>query len=45
MSAYLQIEGDPTKWWPTGPIQASQLSFVVLVTPIVPGIGGPMAHD
>ena len=25
MSVYLQIEGDPTKWWPTEPFQASQI--------------------
>lgn len=26
MSVFLQIEGDPTKWWPLNPFQASQLS-------------------
>ena len=26
MSSYLQIQGDPTKWWPVQPVQASQLT-------------------
>jgi len=26
MSNYLQIEGDPTKWWPLNPFHASQLT-------------------
>lgn len=26
MSGYLQIDGDPTKWWPAQPFQASQLT-------------------
>ncbi len=26
MSVYLQIAGDPTRWWPANPLQASQLT-------------------
>ena len=34
MSVYLQIEGDPTKWWPTDPFQASQLTGQPLSIPV-----------
>jgi hypothetical protein len=34
MSSYLQIDGDPTKWWPTQPFQASQLTGQPLSIPV-----------
>jgi len=34
MSAYIQIEGDPTRWWPTQPFQASQLTGQPLSIPV-----------
>ena len=34
MSSYLQIQGDPTKWWPVQPVQASQLTGPVMSVPI-----------
>lgn len=34
MSSYLQIEGDPTRWFPTNPFQASQLTGQPLTIPV-----------
>jgi hypothetical protein len=34
MSAYLQIDGDPTKWWPGQPFKASQLTGQPLSIPV-----------
>jgi hypothetical protein len=34
MSNYLQIAGDPTKWWPTDPFHASQLTGQPLSIPV-----------
>jgi hypothetical protein len=34
MSAYIQIAGDPTKWWPANPFQASQLTGQPLSIPV-----------
>jgi hypothetical protein len=34
MSSYLQIDGDPTKWWPTQSFQASQLTGQPLSIPL-----------
>jgi hypothetical protein len=35
MSSYLQIDGDPTKWWPAQPFKASQLTGQPLSIPIL----------
>jgi hypothetical protein len=34
VTSYLQIEGDPTKWWPTQPFRASQLTGQPLSIPV-----------
>lgn len=34
MSVYLQIAGDPTKWWPADPFQASQLTGQPISIPV-----------
>jgi hypothetical protein len=35
MTSYLQIEGDPTRWFPTNPFQASQLTGQPLSIPVI----------
>jgi hypothetical protein len=41
MTNYLQIQGDPTTWWPAQPVQAAQLTQPTLnVTIEKPLVGG-----
>ena len=40
MTSYLQIAGDPTKWWPAGPFSASQLTGQPVNVPIASPVNG-----
>jgi hypothetical protein len=40
MTSYLQIAGDPTKWWPAEPFSASQLTGQPVNVPIASPVNG-----
>ena len=42
MSSYLQIEGDPTQWWPAQPFGASQLTGQPLSIPVLGPLHGTL---
>ena len=42
MSGYIQIQGDPTKWWPVNPVQASQLTGPAVAVPIMAPLFGTL---
>jgi hypothetical protein len=42
MSSYLQIEGDPTEWWPAQAFEASQLTGQPLSIPVLGPLQGTL---
>jgi hypothetical protein len=42
MSDYFQVEGDPTNWWPTQPVQPSQLTGQALTIQVTAPLAGAL---